>query len=199
MPNFVLLDKSTQLFQLGRWTSRGDLEKIRGVDWSGNSRLPNFVHTCCAETEIPSLFGHIRDHFREEALPYMHIRYVPRERPPISSPRFLLQSISFSQMTPPPPQKKKKKKTPLRSITNLHFCRSGDHHFQNFFTFNPSIAAHGRLTTGSPNALPSAGQRPGPGVSGQLECQPHASYKSSPETPISRSNPLQSPAFSRSS
>ena len=28
------------------------------------------------------------------------------------------------------------------------FCRSGDHHFQNFFNFNPFIASHGQL---SPN------------------------------------------------
>ena len=39
------------------------------------------------------------------------------------------------------------------------FCRSGDHHFQNFFNFNPFIASHGRL---SPNAAPRVSQtRPG--------------------------------------
>ena len=26
------------------------------------------------------------------------------------------------------------------------FCRSGDHHFKNFFNFNPFIASHGRLS-----------------------------------------------------
>ena len=31
-------------------------------------------------------------------------------------------------------------KFPLRSITILHFCRSGDHHFRNFFTLKPFIA-----------------------------------------------------------
>ena len=36
------------------------------------------------------------------------------------------------------------------------FCRSGDHHFQNFFNFNPFIASHGRL---SPNAERSAAPR----------------------------------------
>ena len=36
------------------------------------------------------------------------------------------------------------------------FCRSGDHHFQNFFNFNPFIASHGRL---SPNAKRSAAPR----------------------------------------
>ena len=35
-------------------------------------------------------------------------------------------------------------------------CRSGDHHFQNFFNFNPFITSHGRL---SPNAKCSAAPR----------------------------------------
>ena len=51
-------------------------------------------------------------------------------------------------------------KNPFRSITILlffcGFCRSGDHHFQNFFNFNPFIASHGRL---SPNAKRSAAPR----------------------------------------
>ena len=68
---------------------------------------------------------------------------------PIFSPEFPFRSISFSQITP--------KINPFRSITILHFfggfCRSGDHHFQNFFNFNPFIASHGRL---SPNAKRSA-------------------------------------------
>ena len=50
------------------------------------------------------------------------------------------------------------------------FCRSGDHHFQNFFNFNPFIASHGRL---SPNAKRSAAQR----VSSQPERQPDASWQ----------------------
>ena len=69
---------------------------------------------------------------------------------PIFSPEFPFRSISFSQIT----------NNPFRSITILHFfvgfCRSGDHHFQNFFTFNPFIASHGRL---SPNAKRSAAPR----------------------------------------
>ena len=36
------------------------------------------------------------------------------------------------------------------------FCRSGDHHFQNFYNFDPFIASHGRL---SPNAKRSAAPR----------------------------------------
>ena len=54
---------------------------------------------------------------------------------PIFSLKFLFRSISFSQMT---------KK--IRSGTSpvYMFCRSGDHHFQNFFNFNPFTASHGR-------------------------------------------------------
>ena len=62
---------------------------------------------------------------------------------PIFSPEFPFRSISFSQIT-------------QKSVPEHHhftffggFCRSGDHHFQNFFNFNPFIASHGRL---SPNA-----------------------------------------------
>ena len=68
----------------------------------------------------------------------MHIGYVPQTRPPIFSHEFPFRSISFSQIT----------KT---SVPEHHhftsfggFCRSGDHHFQNFFNFNPFIASHGR-------------------------------------------------------
>ena len=50
----------------------------------------------------------------------------------------------------------------IRSAEHHHykffggFCRFGDHHFQNFFNFNPFIASHGRL---SPNAKRSAAPR----------------------------------------
>ena len=63
------------------------------------------------------------------------------------------------------------------------FCRSGDHHFQNFFNFNPFIASHGRL---SPNAKRSAAPRR-PGSSGDSHF--HAQNGSSS---------FRSPAFSRS-
>ena len=75
----------------------------------------------------------------------MHIGYVPRERPPFSALNFR------SQIT-------------HKSVPEHHhftfffggFCRNGDHHFQNFFNFNPFIASHGRL---SPNAKRSAAPR----------------------------------------
>ena len=81
---------------------------------------------------------------------------------PIFSPEFPFRSISFSQIT-------------KKSVPDHHhfkflggFCRSGDHHFQNFFNFNPFIASHGWL---SPNAMRSAAPR----VSSRPERQPDAS------------------------
>ena len=57
---------------------------------------------------------------------------------PIFSPEFPFRSISFSQIT-------KKSVPEHHHFTFLGgFCRSGDHHFQNFFNFNPFIASHGR-------------------------------------------------------
>ena len=50
------------------------------------------------------------------------------------------------------------------------FCRSGDHHFPNFFNFNPFIASHSLLSL---NAKRSAA----PWVSGQPERQPDASWQ----------------------
>ena len=73
----------------------------------------------------------------------MHIGYVPRERPPFSALNFRSGAYHFHKLP----------KNPFRSITILHFFggfyRSGDHHFQHFFNFNPFIASRGRL---SPNA-----------------------------------------------
>ena len=78
-------------------------------------------------------------------------------------------------------------KNPFRSITILHFWADfagpGDHHFQNFFNFNPFIASHGRL---SPNAKRSAAPR----VSGRSgDSHFHAQNGSSS---------FRSPTFSRS-
>ena len=70
----------------------------------------------------------------------MHIGYVPRERPPFSALNFRSGAYHFHKLS----------KNPFRSITILlffgGFCRSGDHHFRNFFNFNPFIASHGRLS-----------------------------------------------------
>ena len=107
----------------------------------------------------------------------MHIGYVPRERPPFSALNFRSGAYHFHKF----PQ------NPFRSITILHFladfCRSGDHHFQNFFNFNPFIASHGRL---SPNAAPRVSQTR-PGSSGESHF--HAKNGSSS---------FRSPAFSSS-
>ena len=63
----------------------------------------------------------------------MHIGYVPQTRPPFSAMNYSSGAYLF------------------RSITILHFfggfCRSGDHHSQNFKKkkkINPFIASHGR-------------------------------------------------------
>ena len=68
----------------------------------------------------------------------MHIGYVARERPPFSALNFHSGAYHFHKLP----------KNRFRSITIIQsfdgFCRSGDHHFQNFFNFNPFIASHGR-------------------------------------------------------
>ena len=97
-----------------------------------------------------------------------------RARDPIFSPEFPFRSISFSQIT--------KKSVPEHHHFTFFggFCRSGDHHFPNFFNFNPFIASHGRL---SPNAA-------APRVSGRSgDSHFHAQNGSSS---------FRSPTFSRS-
>ena len=90
----------------------------------------------------------------------MHIRYVPRERPPFSALTFPTGAYHF-------------------------FCRTGDHHFQTYSTFKPFIAAHGQLTAASLNALRS-GQRPGVIAAGQNASQtrPTIAYKVSSGAPV---------------
>ena len=62
---------------------------------------------------------------------------MPRERPPFSALNFRSGAYHFHKWP----------KNPVRSITVLlFFCRSGDHHVQNFFNFNPFTASHGRLS-----------------------------------------------------
>ena len=61
-------------------------------------------------------------------LPYMHIGYVPRERPPFSTLNSDPEHIIFTNF-----EKFRSGASPFYS-----FCRSGDHNFRNF-------AAHGRL------------------------------------------------------
>ena len=81
----------------------------------------------------------------------MHIVYMPRERPPFSALNFRAGAYHFH-------------KWPKYSAPEHHhlifFCRSGDHHFRNLFTFKSFIAAHGWITAASPNAKRS-GSAPG--------------------------------------
>ena len=110
---------------------------------------------------------------------------------PIFSPEFPFRSISFSQIT--------KKSVPEHHHITFFggFCRSGDHHFQNFFNFNPFIASHGRL---SPNAKRSAAPR----VSGRSgDSHFHAqngsnSFRSPAFHAQNGSSSFRSPAFSSS-
>ena len=103
--------------------------------------------------------------------------YVPREIPPCSALNFRSGAYNFYKL-------------PQKSVPEHHhftflggFCRSGDHHFQNFFNFNPFIASHGRL---SPNAKRS---RSAPRVSSRPErAEPHASWQFR-RVAFSRSNP----------
>ena len=98
----------------------------------------------------------------------MHIGYVPRERPPP------FRSISFSQIT--------KKSVPEHHHFTFFggFCRSGDHHVQNFFNLIPFIASHGRSV-----------RRSG-------DTQYHAQNGSSSFRSPAFSSSFRSPTFSRS-
>ena len=81
-------------------------------------------------------------------------------------------------------------------LAGVGCCRSGDHHFQNFFNFNPFIASHGRLSS---NAKRSAAPRPGL-AAGQSASQTR--ILAVPETRIfhaqNGSSSFRSPAFSSS-
>ena len=107
---------------------------------------------------------------------------------PIFSPEFPFRSISFSHIT-------------NKSVPEHHhftsffggFCCSGDHHFQNFFNFNPFIAWHGRL---SPNAKRSAAPRVTAGQSAS-QTRPGSSGDSHFH-PQNGSSACRSPAFSSS-
>ena len=79
---------------------------------------------------------------------YMHIGYVPRERPQFSALNFRSGAYHFQKL-------------PKKSVPEHHhftflggFCRSGDHHFQNFFNFNPFIACHSRLSPAAKLFIP---------------------------------------------
>ena len=100
---------------------------------------------------------------------------------PIFSPKFPFRSISFHKLP----------KTPVRSITILHFwadfCRSGDHHFQKFFNFNPFIRLPRPAQPERGLAAGQSASQTRPGNSGDSHF--HAENGSSS---------VRSPAFSRS-
>ena len=104
-----------------------------------------------------------------------HIGYVPRERLPFSVLNFRSGASSFY----------------------LFFLLLRGPSFSKFI-YRKEISSHSwpptQLTAASPNKKHSGR------VSGRPECQPDTSYiQSVPETPLSRSSSLLSPAFSRSS
>ena len=112
----------------------------------------------------------------------------------IFSPKFPLQNIIIIF-------------THTHTHTHTHKIRSGsspfsefpysvDHYFQNLFTFKPFRRSPRPVYCGKP-AREVFCQRPG--VTAGREYQRDTSCKSAPETPISRTSPLQSPAFSRAS
>ena len=102
-------------------------------NWESNSTHKDFARKC----GCPIKGYHVHQ---------VSYAYVPCERPPFSALNFCSGAYYFHKW----------QKYPLRSISILHFCRSEDHHIQNFFTFKPFIAIHGRLTAASPGL--TAGQ-----------------------------------------
>ena len=109
------------------------------------------------------------------ALPYnyVHCGYVPLERPPFSALNFRSRAYHFHKYN------QKKKSTPEAIIFKMSLPSSR------------SFAAHGRLLqparTRSVLAAPRGYSRP--------ECQPDASYKSAPETPIHARARSRAPHF----
>ena len=118
----------------------------------------------------------------------MHIGYVPRERPSVFSPKFLFRSIiSFSH-------KNYDKQIRSGASPFYIFCRSGDHHFPNFFNFNPFTASHGRLSLNAKRVR----QRPGL-AAGQSASQTRPNSSGDPHFHAQNgSSSFRSPTFSRS-
>ena len=92
--------------------------------------IPHTIFELCPKYKVVSSGG-------GGVLPYVCIVGICAAREtPIFSPEFPFRSISLSQIT----------KIPEHHHFTFFggFCRSGGHHFQNFFNFNPFIASHGR-------------------------------------------------------
>ena len=136
----------------------------------------------------------------------MHIiiGYVPREIPPFWALNFRSGAYqSFSQIN---------KKISSGALLIDHQCTSlvftffggfylsGDHHFQNFFNFNPFIASHGRLSLCIRQrrglAASQSSSQTRPGSSGDSHF--HAKNGSSSFRSPAFSSSFRSSAFSRS-
>ena len=126
----------------------------------------------------------------------MHIGYVPQKRPPFSALNFRSGAYNFHTFP----------KNPFRIISispfffgggGGGFCRSGDHHFKNFFNFNPFIASHGRL---SPNAAPWVSQtRPGSSVESHFQRSADQARSRAPHLQAQNGSiSVRRPSFSRS-
>ena len=100
---------------------------------------------------------------------YVHIWYVPLERPPFSALNFRSRASPF-----------------------YRFCRSGDHHFQNFCTFKP-FRCRPWLVFCSQTERKASGQRPGV-TAGQSTSQTRPTNQLR-MTRISRLSSLRSPPF----
>ena len=91
--------------------------------------IPHTIFELCPKYKVVSSGGGGYFH--------MYAQWVCAAREtPIFIPEFPFRSISLSQIT----------KIPEHHHFTFFggFCRSGGHHFQNFFNFNPFIASHGR-------------------------------------------------------
>ena len=110
---------------------------------------------------------------------------VPLERPSFSVLNFCSRAYFHFIMTTT--------KKSLETSPFYCFCRSGDHHFQNFCTCKPFHRHPRPIYWVSWTQNVSSTLR----VYSWSECQPYASYKSAPETPISCLSLLQSSTFAR--
>ena len=129
-------------------------------------------------TQRTPLLGHVSV-LGVHVLPYAYLGiYICAAREtPIFSPKFPLQSISFSQMTKIYSAPEHHHFSVARQI--LHFLPLRRPSFSKFLHV---LAIHHRPRPAYCSQLERF-QRPG--ISGRPECQPDASYKSAPETPIS--------------
>ena len=159
------------------------------VQGSGNSRISDALY--CYLSLLLKQYdrggGGGAGHF------HMHIRYVPRERPPFSALNFHSGAYHFhkySQKYYAPEHHHFSCKADFKNC-----CRSGDHHFQNLFTFKPFIAVHGLLTAASSASSPglAAGQSASQTRPSMGNACAFFTISSSGDPPFSRSSSLRTP------